>query len=69
LAAASSLDSSTNVDIYGIVIPKDLCEDVMAEFASQVNSFMESKFEVNFAFLIEIMGAKIHPCLRENTVT
>jgi len=68
LAAASSLDSSTNVDIYGIVIPKDLCEDVMAEFASQVNSFMESKFEVIFAFLIEFMVAKIHPCLREATV-
>ena len=69
MAAASSLDPSTNIDIYGIVIPKELCEDVMAEFASQVNSLMESKFEVKIAFQIQIMIAKIHPCLRENTVT
>jgi hypothetical protein len=33
-------------DIYGIRIPVDLCEDALLEFASNVNGFMEAKFEV-----------------------
>ena len=68
LAAASSLEPSANLDIYGVVIPKELAEDVMFDFASEVNSFMESKFEVYSAFENEIMIAKMLSCLRENTV-
>ena len=35
------------LDIYGNVIPEDLCDDVMEHFASSVNAFMERKFEVD----------------------
>ena len=33
-------------DIYGIKIPLDLCKDALVDFASNVNGFMEAKFEV-----------------------
>ena len=35
------------LDIYGNVIPDDMCDDAMEHFASSVNAFMERKFEVH----------------------
>ena len=54
-SAAPNMDASTtdqpapdgSSDIYGIKIPVDLCEDASLEFASNVNAFMEAKFEVH----------------------
>jgi hypothetical protein len=40
-------NSGALADIYGITIPLDLCEDALANFASNVNGFMEAKFEVS----------------------
>jgi hypothetical protein len=39
-------NSGALADIYGITIPLDLCEDALVNFASNVNGFMEAKFEV-----------------------
>jgi hypothetical protein len=35
------------LDIYGNVIPDELCDDAMEHFADSVNAFMERKFEVH----------------------
>ena len=44
---ASTVDASKKLDIYGVLIPDDMCEDALLEFdPKHVNAFMESKFEV-----------------------
>ena len=43
---ASTVDASKKLDIYGVIIPDDMCEDALLEFPKHVNAFMESKFEV-----------------------
>ena len=45
--ARTEIPSGGLGDIYGIKIPQDLCADALFDFASNVNGFMEAKFEVS----------------------
>jgi len=47
---ASSVDANGRLDIYGVVIPDEMCEDALLDFGNHVNAFMESKFEVRITF-------------------
>ena len=44
---ASTVDASKKLDIYGVDIPDDMCEDALLDFPKHVKAFMESKFEVS----------------------
>jgi len=60
-SARTVTSSGVSQDIYGIKIPEDVCEDAMVEFSSNVNGFMEAKFEV---ILAPIVTYQLIPCHR-----
>ena len=47
---ASIVDANGRLDIYGVIIPDEMCEDALLDFGNHVNAFMESKFEVRITF-------------------
>ena len=70
-SAAPNMDTARTVtasgvssDIYGIKIPDDVCEDAMVDFSTNVNGFMEAKFEVVLMVLCSIVTFSLLSCHR-----
>ena len=59
-SATPNMDSARTVTSSG-VSQEDVCEDAMVEFSSNVNGFMEAKFEV---ILAPIVTYQLIPCHR-----
>ena len=57
-------ESGVSSDTYGIKIPDDVCQDAMLEFSSNVNGFMEAKFEVVLNVSGPIVAFQLLPCHR-----